>query len=160
MKKKIILALILGILTVALTGCGKQQAERETASIAPKTHEQGGEHPDTAALSEGSIAGEFAGEWKANKVSNTFADERGTIKEYSVSVLTLHADGTGSLDDKSLTWEAPNENDTINVQFPEINASGAFGIREADGKTMLDFWGDVYYRSSDFVAKDTEILPD
>lgn len=160
MKKKIMFALLLGILVIALNGCGKQKAERDIVSTAPNTHDQIGEQPNATTSAKDTPGAEFAGEWKANKVLKCFADERGTVKEYFASVLTLNEDGTGTFEDYILTWEYSHEYNTIKVQFPDANTSGALGIKEVDGKTVLDFWGDLYYRSSDFVAKGIEIQPD
>lgn len=91
---------------------------------------------------------EFVGEWKANQVSSLMDGET-TYK--TVSIL-LNEDGTGSYKDKQGTWEVKDDS-TIVLTLTNENIGMVLEIDEKEGKTVLEYYQDVFYRSSEFVEK-------
>ncbi len=97
------------------------------------------------------IAGaEYVGEWKANTLTGLIDG----VKTYTVSVIELKQDGSGTYKGRELEWTFSEENNTINFTITQENASAALQIQELDGKTVLKFYDDVYYRANEFEAVD------
>ncbi len=93
------------------------------------------------------IAGvEYVGEWKAS----TLAGMVNGVKTYTVSVIELKQDGSGTYKGRALKWTFSQENNTINFTVTQENVSAALQIQEFDGKTVLKFYDDVYYRADEF----------
>lgn len=92
-------------------------------------------------------AAEYAGQWKANTISGLIDGE----KLYTVSVIELHEDGTGTYKGRALSWSYSEEQNTIQVTLLKENQTTAFEILTVDGVTVLKFFDDIYYRSEDFV---------
>lgn len=92
----------------------------------------------------------YVGEWKANTLSGLIDGE----KNYTVAVIELNEDGTGTYKGRELTWSYSEELSTIKFTILKENQSAAFEITEVDGKTVLKFFDDIYYRADDFVAID------
>lgn len=91
---------------------------------------------------------EFVGEWKANQVSSVMDGET----TYKTIVVLLNADGTGSYKDKQGTWEV-KDNTTIVLTLTNENIGMVFEIDDEEGKTVLKYYQDVFYRASEFVEK-------
>lgn len=90
---------------------------------------------------------EYVGEWKANTLSGLIDGE----KIYTVSVIELNEDGTGTYKGRELSWNYSEEQNTIQVTLLKENQTTAFEIQEVDGATVLKFFDDIYYRAEDFV---------
>lgn len=90
---------------------------------------------------------DYVGEWKANTVSGLIDDK----KSYTVSVIELKEDGTGTYKGRKLSWTYSKEQNTINVTLLKENQTAAFEIQEVDDITVLKFFNDIYYRAEDFV---------
>lgn len=93
-------------------------------------------------------AAQYVGQWKANTVAGLVDGE----KTYRVSVIELNSDGSGAYKGKALTWAYSEEYGTINVTLLKENQNTSFEIDQVDGKTVLRFFEDVYYRAADFDA--------
>jgi len=94
----------------------------------------------------GTDSASYVGEWKANTVSLALDNSY----EYVVSTIVLNADGTGSYREKEMTWQYKKDTQTIAFTLVSGEQNGAFDIAEEDGKTVLKFYKDVYYRAEDF----------
>ncbi len=95
------------------------------------------------------IAGtEYVGEWKANTLTGLIDG----VKTYTVSVIELKQDGSGTYKGRELVWTLSEEHNTINFTITQENVSAALQIQELDGKTVLKFYEDVYYRADEFEA--------
>lgn len=101
-----------------------------------------GSNPDDTKVNS-----EYVGEWKANQISSVMDGET-TYK--TVSIL-LNADGTGSYKDKQGTWE--HKDDAIVLTLTNENIGMVLEIKEEDGKTVLKYYQDVFYKASEFVEK-------
>ncbi len=77
-------------------------------------------------------------------------------QNYEISIIELNADGSGTYKGKELVWEYSEDQQTIKVTLTKENTNTAFEIQEENGKTVLKFFQDTYYRSTDFVAKESE----
>ncbi len=95
---------------------------------------------------------DFVGEWKANTLSGIVDGKQ----NYEISIIELNADGSGTYKGKELVWEYSEDQQTIKVTLTKENTNTAFEIQEENGKTVLKFFQDTYYRSTDFVAKESE----
>lgn len=89
----------------------------------------------------------YVGVWKANTVSGLIDGE----KSYTVSVIELKEDCTGTYKGRKLSWTYSKEQNTINVTLLKENQTAAFEIQEVDDITVLKFFDDIYYRAEDFV---------
>jgi len=124
MKK--ILALILAlVLCFGLVACGSSDADNGT------TNKQ-----DNAAQ-------EYVGTWKGSEYLGGGEDN---IENYKFATLLLKEDGTGTYtvtygqgepNILELEWSYDQTNHTIDVDFTKQNSTGAFEIKENDGKTYL-----------------------
>lgn len=132
MKK--ILALILAlVLCLGLCACGSSNVESDGA-----TNKQ----DDTATTD--TVAQEYVGEWKANVLKSNMGD----VKTYEVAVIMLNTDGTATYKGKAATWEYKENT----IQLVVAGAGVAvFEIAEDGGKTILKYYQDNYYRTSEFV---------
>lgn len=90
---------------------------------------------------------DYVGEWKANTVSGLIDGE----KSYTVSVIELKEDCTGTYKGRKLSWTYSKEQNTINVTLLKENQTTAFEIQEVDDITVLKFFDDIYYRAEDFI---------
>ena len=110
-----------------------------------------GNHPDNAQPTKKESTTEtissfpYTGEWKANVITSNLEG----VKEYAVSVITLNADGTGTYKGKNGTWVYYEDEKKISLTLTE----GIVGltIAEENGKTVLKFFQDTYYRAEEFV---------
>lgn len=102
----------------------------------------------------------YAGEWKANVLKSNFENE----KTYMISVIQFHEDGTGTYRGRKLDWEYSEEKNII--EFITTSSTGErvesfFEIIEDDGKILLKFYRDIYYKADDFEPMENyTILPD
>ena len=87
----------------------------------------------------------FTGEWKAKVLISNL----GSVEKYSISVITLNADGTGTYKDKNGTWVYHEDEKKISLTLAE--GIGGLTIGEENGKTILKFFQDTYYRAEEFV---------
>ena len=94
------------------------------------------------------VGAEYVGEWKANTLTGLIDG----VKTYTVSVIELKQDGSGTYKGRALEWTFSEENNTINFTITQENLSAALQIQEIDGKTVLKFYEDVYYRADEFEA--------
>lgn len=95
---------------------------------------------------------DYMGEWKANSLKARIDNEI----IYQVSTITLHEDGTCIYKGKSAKWEYDAELDQIAFTLDDNKASGVLKIAEENGKIVLKYDAETYYRPDDFVAKDKE----
>ncbi|MBE6917345.1 MAG: hypothetical protein E7470_05555 [Ruminococcaceae bacterium] len=124
--KKFIFALLMLVMCFALAACSNSH-----------------EDPGGFGNKQDNSAQAYVGEWKANVVSS-FADEQYT---YKVSVITLNADGTATYREKAATWEY--KEDTIHLAVAGAGVA-VLEVAEDDGKTVLKFYEDTYYRADEF----------
>ena len=83
----------------------------------------------------------YVGEWKANvKVSSE--------GDYEVYVIKLNADETGSYKNKTGVWVYSEENKEIILTV--TGGTLHLQIAEENGKTVLKYYQDTYYRASEF----------
>lgn len=94
------------------------------------------------------VGAEYVGEWKANTLTGLIDG----VKTYTVSVIELKQDGSGTYKGRALEWTFSEEKNTINFTITQENLSAALQIQEIDGKTVLKFYEDVYYRADEFEA--------
>lgn len=98
--------------------------------------------------SDTNVNSEYVGEWKANQISSVM-DGKTTYK--TISVL-LNEDGTGSYKDKQGTWEV-KDGTTVVLTLTNENIGMVFEIAEEEGKTVLKYYQDVFYKVSEFIEK-------
>ena len=91
---------------------------------------------------------EYVGEWKANQISSVMDGET----TYKTAIVLLNGDGTGSYKDKQGTWEVKDDT-TIVLTLTNENIGMVFEIAEEEGKTVLKYYQDVFYKASEFVEK-------
>ena len=123
MKRNIALVVIAFVVCLIMGACSKNNGDSNTNS-------------------------EFVGEWKANQVSSVMDGETA----YKTVVVQLNKDGTGSYKDKQGTWEV-KDNTTIVLTLTNENIGMVFEIDDEEGKTVLKYYQDVFYRASEFVEK-------
>ena len=83
----------------------------------------------------------YVGEWKANvQVSSE--------GEYKVYTIQLNADETGSYQGKKGVWTYSKETDQIILSV--TSGTLYLTIAEENGKTVLKYYQDTYYRASEF----------
>ena len=85
---------------------------------------------------------DYVGAWKGNiKVG---------YETYEVQTITLNTDGTGSYQGKyDGAWKYSEEDNRIVLATDAGNI--LLDIDTVDGKTVLKYFSDVYYRASEFV---------
>lgn len=93
------------------------------------------------------VNNDYVGEWKANQVSSVMDGET----TYKTVVVLLNGDGTGSYKDKQGTWE--HKENTIVLTLTDESVGLVFDIAEEDGKTVLKYYQDVFYKASEFMEK-------
>lgn len=91
----------------------------------------------------------YVGEWKANQIASVMDG----ATEYKTSSILLNADGTGFYKDKSGTWVYEETQNRIVLTLTAESVGVILEIGEEDGKTILKYYQDVYYKSDDFVEK-------
>ncbi len=91
----------------------------------------------------------YVGEWKANQIASVMDG----VTEYKTSVILLNADGTGSYKEKSGTWVYEETLNRIVLTLTAESVGVILEIGEEDGKTILKYYQDVYYKAEDFVEK-------
>lgn len=128
--KRMMIALLAVVMLLSITACSDNNSNN-------------GSTTDGTTIS----TSEYVGEWKANTVSGLIDGE----KTYTVSVIELKKDGTGTYKGRELSWAYSEEQNTINVTLLKENQTTAFEIQEVDGVTILRFFDDIYYRAEDFV---------
>lgn len=102
----------------------------------------------------------YAGKWKANVLKSNFGNE----KTYMISVIQLHEDGAGTYRGRKLDWEYSEEKNII--EFTTTASTGEsvesfFEIVEDDGKILLKFHRDIYFKADDFEPMESDaILPE
>jgi len=89
----------------------------------------------------------YVGEWKADQISSVMDGET----TYKTVTVLLNEDGTGSYKDKQGTWEVKDS--TVVLTLTNENIGMVFEIGEEDGKKVLKYYEDVFYKASEFVAK-------
>ena len=91
---------------------------------------------------------EYVGEWKANQISSVMDGET----TYKTAIVLLNGDGTGSYKDKQGTWEVKDDT-TIVLTLTNENIGMVFEVAEEEGKTVLKYYQDVFYKASEFAEK-------
>lgn len=132
--KKLLLLLLALTLCLSFLACGEKNDDKTTPSKPAETKEDS-KHPS-----------EYVDEWKCNMKINSDGD-------YGTYRVVFNQDGTGSYfnsSDKETTgtWYYDADNHCVVLQLPVGNA--AFYVKEENGKTVLDYFNDIYYRASDF----------
>lgn len=133
--KRMMIALLAVVLLFSITACSDNKSNN-------------GSTTDGTTVS----TSEYVGEWKANTLSGLIDGE----KIYTVSVIELNKDGTGTYKGRELSWNYSEELNTIQVTLLKENQTTAFEIQEVDGATVLKFFDDIYYRAEDFVPINQE----
>lgn len=100
----------------------------------------------TKSTDSGSI---YVGEWKANQIASVMDG----VTKYSTSIILLNADGTGSYNKKSGIWVYEEPQNRIVLTLTAESVGVILEIGEEDGKTILKYYQDVYYKAEDFVEK-------
>ena len=125
MKKTCALILAL-VLCFGLVACGSSDTD-----------------PNGSTNKQDDAAQEYVGTWKGSKYLGGGEDD---VRNYKYATLLLKEDGTGTYtvtygqDEPQileLEWSYDQTNHTIDVSFPKQNSTGAFEIKEDDGKTYL-----------------------
>lgn len=91
----------------------------------------------------------YVGEWKANQIASVMDG----ATEYKTSVILLNEDGTGSYKEKNGTWVYEETQNRIVLTLTAESVGVILEIGEEEGKTILKYYQDVYYKSDDFVEK-------
>lgn len=133
--KRMMIALLAAVMLFSITACSDNKSNN-------------GSTTDGTTVS----TSEYVGEWKANTLSGLMDGE----KIYTVSVIELKEDGTGTYKGRELSWSYSEEQNTIKVTLLKENQTTAFEIQEVTGVTVLKFFDDVYYRTEDFVPINQE----
>ena len=133
MKKLLILLLTL-TLCLSFMACGETKNDKNTPTKAAETKEDP-KHP-----------AEYVDEWKNYRK----IDSEGNYGTFRV---VFNADGTGSYfnsSDKETkgTWYYDADNHCVVLQLPVGNC--AFYVQEENGKTVLDYYDDIFYRAGEF----------
>lgn len=133
--KRMMIALLAVVMLFSITACSDNKSNNGSTTDGT-----------TASTSE------YVGEWKANKLSGLIDGE----KIYTVSVIELKEDGTGTYRGRELSWNYSEGQNTIQVTLLKENQTTAFEIQEVDGTTVLKFFDDIYYRAEDFAPINQE----
>jgi len=88
----------------------------------------------------------YVGEWKAKVIVSNIEN----VKEYGVSVICINSDGTGTYNSKEGKWIYNADEKAISLTLIEGGAAELM-IAEEEGKTVLKFYQDTYYRAEEFV---------
>ena len=124
-----IIALICAVLMVfACSACSNTDTNNDTS--------------DTTVVDRASCIGE----WKAN-VWTLMPD--GSFG-FAVRTIILNDDGTGSYRDKEMTWQYQKDAQIIEFSLISGEQDGSFDIAKEDGKTVLKFYSDIFYRADEF----------
>jgi hypothetical protein len=147
MKKALSLILALA-LCLSLCACGSESKEASPAQSGTTEHSAEITDPEVSTpTTDAEHPAEYVGEWKNyRKISS-----EGDFGTYRV---VFHADGSGSYfnsSDKETKgdWYYDADNHCLVLQLPVGNA--AFYIQEENGKTVLDYYDDIFYRADEFV---------
>lgn len=107
-------------------------------------------YTDLSAKTKSTDSGaDYVGEWKANQIASVMEG----ATEYKISVILLNEDGTGSYKEKNGTWIYEETQNRIVLTLTAESVGVILEIGEEDGKTILKYYQDVYYKSDDFVEK-------
>ncbi len=133
MRRRIVLIFVAVMLLLSVTAC-------DYASRGDSSHKQSG------------FA--YVGEWKANAIKSRIDNEI----LYQVATITLLEDGTCVYKGESAKWEYVTDLGQIVFTLDSNKASGVLEIAEEDGKPILKYSTEIYYRSEDFVVKEKEYV--
>lgn len=100
------------------------------------------------------IVSEYMGEWKANSLKSRDNDEI----TYKVATITLQEDGTCVYKGENAKWEYVAELNQFIFMLDRNGVSGTLEIAEENGKTVLKYNTELYYRPTDFIAKEKEYI--
>lgn len=124
------------IMLLTLCGCSEESTNKDNGSIQEDSNK---------------IQSEYVGTWKGSKYIGAAVVDDEYIEYYKHTTLLLKEDGTGTYtvtyDDTresqtlELEWSYDQTNHTIDLVFTKQNGTGAFEIKENDGKTYLQMIG-------------------
>lgn len=97
---------------------------------------------------------EYMGEWKANSLKSRDNDEI----TYKVTTITLQEDGTCVYKGENAKWEYVADLNQFIFTLDKNGVSGTLEIAEENGRAVLKYNTEIYYKTSDFVAKDKEYV--
>lgn len=97
---------------------------------------------------------EYMGDWKANSLKSRFDDEI----TYQVATITLQENGTCIYKGESAKWEYVADLNRFVFTLDRNGVSGTLEIAEENGKTVLKYNTELYYRPTDFIAKEKEYI--
>ena len=133
--KKIFFALVAVIMMFSVVGCGNNNPSKENTA-------------------EKKVIEQYMGEWKANSLKSRLDNEI----TYQVATITLKEDGTCIYKGESAKWEYIAELNQFVFTLDKNGVNGTLEIAEENGKTVLKYVTETYYRPEDFVAKNTEYV--
>ena len=143
MKKAMSLVMAL-VMCLSLCACGsKSSNEQGMADLGHNVGNSGAGETREDILHPA----EYVGEWKNWRKISSEGD-------YGTYRVVFYADGSGSYFNSSNketkgTWYYDADNHCLVLQLPIGNA--AFYIEEENGKTVLDYYDDIFYRAEEFV---------
>lgn len=97
---------------------------------------------------------DYMGEWKANSLKSRNNDEI----TYKVATITLQEDGTCVYKGENAKWEYVADLNQFIFTLDKNGVSGTLEIAEENGKTVLKYNTELYYRPTDFIAKEKEYI--
>lgn len=100
------------------------------------------------------IVSEYMGEWKANSLKSRDNDEI----TYKVATITLQEDGTCVYKGENAKWEYVADLNQFIFTLDKNGVSGTLEIAEENGKTVLKYNTETYYRPTDFIVKEKEYV--
>ena len=100
------------------------------------------------------LVADYMGEWKANALKSRLDNEI----TYQVATITLQEDGTCIYKGESAKWEYVADLNQFIFTLDKNGASGVLEIAEENGKIVLKYDTEIYYRPADFVSKDKEYV--
>ena len=145
MKKALSLILAL-VICLSLCACDGEESTPTTEHSMSNLEQNGGNTEAGDTTEDNLHPAEYVGEWKNyRKISS-----EGYYGTYRV---VFRADGSGSYfnsSDKETKgdWYYDADNHCLVLQLPVGNA--AFFIQEENGKTVLDYYDDIFYRADEF----------
>ena len=100
------------------------------------------------------LVADYMGDWKANSLKSRHNNEI----TYQVATITLQEDGTCIYKGENAKWEYIADLNQFVFTLDRNGVSGVLEIAEENGKTVLQYSTETYYRPADFVAKDKEYV--
>lgn len=97
---------------------------------------------------------EYMGEWKANSLKSRDNDEI----TYKVTTITVQEDGTCVYKGENAKWEYVADLNQFIFTLDKNGVSGTLEIAEENGRAVLKYNTEIYYKTSDFVVKDKEYV--